>query len=132
MEFYQSPKVALTNLSNHTFKTQASGETLLQISCGADTNNTTCTDVPRGSSCFESDANALIFLPGTTGLSEPNCTLIVNGVTGGDCQTNFDDACEGGANWNVNCFDGDYDCDVQQNIQIQCTGFETSDCASFG
>jgi hypothetical protein len=132
MKSYLSPNITLANLSNHAFKMQASGEALAQISCGADRNSTSCTEVPRGSSCFLNDASALIFLPGTTGLSEPICTLIVNGVTGGDCQTDFDDACEGGANWNVTCFDDDYECDVEQNIQIQCTGFETSDCASFG
>jgi len=132
MKFYQSPKAALANLSDQAFKMQVSGgEILLPISCGADGNNASCTESSRGAFCSDFDsASALIFLPGTTEFSNPECVLIVNGVTGTQCQTDIDDACESGANWNVYCEDN-FDC--SGNIQIQCTGgFETSNCGTFG
>jgi hypothetical protein len=129
MKSYQSPKAALANLSNHAFKMQASGEALAQISCGAP-SNTSCSIQDRGAFCNGDDsASALIFLPGTNSLSSPNCVLIVDGQIGAQCETNHDDTCEGGANWNVFC-DDNFHCQIEpaDSIQIQCDGFETSDC----
>lgn len=129
MKSYRSPKIVLANLSSHTFKTQASGEALAQISCGI-TSNTSCNSNDRGGFCNGDDfAIANIFLPGTTVLSTPHCVLVVDGQVGTQCETNPDDTCEGGANWNVFC-DDNFHCqnDPTNPIQVQCDGFETSDC----